>query len=66
MMMGQVSEEQRNGLVRAVSFLFNKDFDKLAGSFSELGFVGDDPEALKGFGKALEVRREGRWGNEAG
>ncbi len=58
-MITQVAEEQRNALVKAVSFLYSKDFDRLAGTFVELGFVSrgddDDTAALEGLGPALRA-----------
>ena len=56
-MLTQITEEQRFALIKAVSFLYNKEFDKLAGSFVDLGFVSEDgdPTALEGFGPALRA-----------
>jgi len=56
-MLTQITEEQRFALIKAVSFLYNKEFDKLAGSFVDLGFVSKDgdPSALEGFGPALRA-----------
>lgn len=51
----QVSEAQRYGLVRAVSYLYSRDFERLASTFVDLGFVtnNEDPAALEGLGPAL-------------
>jgi len=56
-MLTQITEEQRFALIKAVSFLYNKEFDKLASSFVDLGFVSreGDPAALEGFGPALRA-----------
>lgn len=54
----QVSEQQRFALVKAVSYLYSKDFDRLASTFVELGFVSgadDNAEALEGLGPALRA-----------
>ena len=53
----QVSEAQRYGLVRAVSYLYSRDFDRLASTFVDLGFVTntEDPAALEGLGPALRL-----------
>lgn len=64
----QVSEAQRYGLVRAVSYLYSRDFDRLASTFVDLGFVTntEDPAALEGLGPALRDAFSNATGGDEG